>query len=211
MIKKKYRPVWKGSEGIKMGKKNTRNTKGRIVAAAWKLFYEQGYEDTTVEDIIFESETSKGSFYHYFDGKDALLSSLSVLFDEKYEELMRAEDRPQESLELLAWLNLSLFTVIENTVSLDLLARLFSSQLVTKGEKHLLDRNRTYFKLLRQIISEGQANGEIRTDFTVSEIVRAYAMFERALMYDWCLAGGEYSLPNYARRMMPLFLNEFRT
>lgn len=211
MIKKKYRPVWKGSEGIKMGKKNTRNTKGRIVAAAWKLFYEQGYEDTTVEDIIFESETSKGSFYHYFDGKDALLSSLSVLFDEKYEELMRMEDRPQESVELLAWLNLSLFTVIENTVSLDLLARLFSSQLVTKGEKHLLDRNRTYFKLLRQIISEGQANGEIRTDFTVSEIVRAYAMFERALMYDWCLAGGEYSLPNYARQMMPLFLNEFRT
>ena len=195
MIKKKYRPVWKGSEGIKMGKKNTRNTKGRIVAAAWKLFYEQGYEDTTVEDIIFESETSKGSFYHYFDGKDALLSSLSVLFDEKYEELMRAEDRPQESLELLAWLNLS---------------RLFSSQLVTKGEKHLLDRNRTYFKLLRQIISEGQANGEIRTDFTVSEIVKAYAMFERALMYDWCLSGGEYSLPNYAKRMMPLFLNEFR-
>ena len=193
-----------------MGRKNTRNTKGRIVTAAWKLFYEQGYEDTTVEDIIFESETSKGSFYHYFDGKDALLSSLSVLFDEKYEELMRAEDRPKESIELLAYLNLSLFTVIENTVSLDLLARLFSSQLVTKGEKHLLDRNRTYFKLLRQIISEGQANGEIRTDFTVSEIVRAYAMFERALMYDWCLAGGEYSLPNYARRMMPLFLNEFR-
>ena len=194
-----------------MGKKNARNTKARIVNAAWRLFYEQGYENTTVEDIIFESETSKGSFYHYFDGKDALLSSLSVLFDEKYEELMRMEDRPQESVELLAWLNLSLFTVIENTVSLDLLARLFSSQLVTKGEKHLLDRNRTYFKLLRQIISEGQANGEIRTDFTVSEIVRAYAMLERALMYDWCLAGGEYSLPNYARRMMPLFLNEFRT
>ena len=72
-----------------MPKKNTRNTKGRIVAAAWKLFYEQGYEETTVEDIIFESETSKGSFYHYFDGKDALLSSLSVLFDERYEELMQ--------------------------------------------------------------------------------------------------------------------------
>ena len=74
-----------------MPKKNTRNTKGRIVAAAWKLFYEQGYEETTVEDIIFESETSKGSFYHYFDGKDALLSSLSVLFDERYEELMRQQ------------------------------------------------------------------------------------------------------------------------
>ena len=28
--------------------KKTRNTRGRIVSAAWKLFYEQGYEDTTV-------------------------------------------------------------------------------------------------------------------------------------------------------------------
>ena len=72
-----------------MAKKNARNTRGRIVEAAWRLFYDQGYEDTTVEEIIFESETSKGSFYHYFDGKDALLSSLSVLFDERYEELMQ--------------------------------------------------------------------------------------------------------------------------
>ena len=66
-----------------MAKKSRRNTKARIVSAAWKLFYEQGYEETTVEEIIFESETSKGSFYHYFDGKDARLSALSVLFDER--------------------------------------------------------------------------------------------------------------------------------
>ena len=66
-----------------MPRKNTRNTKGRIISAAWKLFYEQGYVDTTVEDIVFESETSKGSFYHYFDGKDALLGTLANVFDEK--------------------------------------------------------------------------------------------------------------------------------
>ena len=60
-----------------MPRKNARNTKGRIISAAWKLFYEQGYEDTTVEDIVFESETSKGSFYHYFDGNDALLGTLA--------------------------------------------------------------------------------------------------------------------------------------
>ncbi len=46
-----------------MARKTGRNTKGRIVAAAWKLFYEQGYDETTVEDIILESATSKGSFY----------------------------------------------------------------------------------------------------------------------------------------------------
>ena len=35
-----------------MPKKN-RNTKGKIVSAAWKLFYRQGYDDTTIDEIIF--------------------------------------------------------------------------------------------------------------------------------------------------------------
>ena len=39
------------------------NVKRRIVDAAWELFYEKGYDDTTVDDIIRLSETSKGSFY----------------------------------------------------------------------------------------------------------------------------------------------------
>lgn len=180
------------------------------MAAAWKLFYEQGYEETTVEDIIFESETSKGSFYHYFDGKDALLSSLSVLFDERYEELMQQEHGDMDCIGLLCWLNYELFVTIDNTVSIELLSRLFSSQLVTKGERHLLSRNRTYYKLLRQIITQGQENGELTTDYTVGEIVKAYAMFERGLMYDWCLSSGEYSLSQYTKTMMPMFLEGFR-
>ena len=81
-----------------MPRKNARNTKGRIIAAAWKLFYEQGYEDTTIEDIVFESETSKGSFYHYFDGKDALLGTLSNVFDEKYESLIPPSPRSRTPL-----------------------------------------------------------------------------------------------------------------
>mgnify|MGYP000682982481 FL=1 len=49
-----------------MAKKSTRNTRGRIVSAAWKLFYEQGYEDTTVEEIIELSGTSKRLFLPLF-------------------------------------------------------------------------------------------------------------------------------------------------
>ena len=46
-----------------MSKKQPRNTKGKIISAAWKLFYEQGYDDTTIDEIIAESGTSKGTFY----------------------------------------------------------------------------------------------------------------------------------------------------
>ena len=191
-------------------RKNTRNTRGRIISAAWKLFYEQGYEDTTVEDIVFESETSKGSFYHYFDGKDALLGTLAYVFDEKYEQLMETMDPEMGAMEKMIYLNHELFVMIDGGVSLDLLARLLSTQLLTRGEKQLLDRNRTYFKLLRQIISEGQKNGQLRDDRTVNEILRAYALWERALLYDWCLAGGEYSLVAYTDSVTPMFLESYR-
>ena len=193
-----------------MPRKNTRNTKGRIISAAWKLFYEQGYEDTTVEDIVFESETSKGSFYHYFDGKDALLGTLAYVFDEKYEELKETMSPDLDAMEKLVYLNHELFAMIDGGVSMDLLARLLSTQLLARGEKHLLDRDRTYFKLLRQIIADGQKAGQLRADCTVNEIVKAYALWERALMYDWCLCGGEYSLVAYTDDMTPTCLEGFR-
>ncbi len=193
-----------------MAKKNSRNTKGKIISAAWKLFYEQGYDDTTIEEIIEESGTSKGSFYHYFEGKDALLSSLSYMFDEKYEELMEELTPEMHSFEKLMFLNRELFLMVENSISLDLLAKLYSSQLTTKGERHLLDHNRIYYKLLRNIFSEGQKKGEITRGLSVNELVKVYALCERAFLYDWCLSNGDYSLTKYAGEMFPLFLEKFK-
>ena len=193
-----------------MPRKSARNTRGRIISAAWKLFYEQGYEDTTVEDIVFESETSKGSFYHYFDGKDALLGTLAYVFDEKYEQLMEVMDPAMGAMDKLIYLNHELFAMIDGGVSMDLLARLLSTQLLARGEKHLLDRNRYYFKLLRQIVSAGQEAGELRRDRTVNDIVKASALWERALLYDWCLCGGDYSLVSYTDSVTPMFLESYR-
>jgi len=193
-----------------MQKKNSRNTKGKIVSAAWKLFYQQGYDDTTIDEIIEESQTSRGSFYHYFEGKDALLSSLSYLFDEKYKELQDELKNISTSFEKLMFLNAELFDYIENNVSLDLLARLYSSQLITKGEKHLLDHNRLYYKLLRNIVLEGQQSGELTCKATANEIVKTYALCERALLYDWCICNGEYSLKNYAESKMPMFMMGYK-
>ena len=115
-----------------------------------------------------------------------------------------------DAADALIFLNRELFTMIDDRVPLELLARLLSSQLVTHGEKHLLDRNRTYFKLLHRIVRHGQQCGQLRADLTANEIVKGYAMFERALMYDWCLVGGEYALHRYAADMMPTFLQGYR-
>lgn len=56
---------------------------------------------------------------------------------------------------------------------------------------------------------EGQKSGELGTAMSAGEMVKLYALCERALMYDWCLCSGEYSLKQYAQRMMPVFLSGF--
>ena len=137
------------------------------------------------------------------------MSSLSYLFDDKYDELMPTMDENMPCLDKLLYLNTELFRMIEDSVSIDLLAQLLSSQLVTKSEKHLLDRNRTYYKLLRSIVLEGQQRGELSDSYSVNDIVKAYALFERAMMYDWCLSNGEYSLSNYSNGMLKMLLNGY--
>lgn len=190
--------------------RKTSDTKSRIVSAAWRLFYRQGYENTTIDDILEEAHASRGSFYHYFEGKDSLPASLSYLFDEKYTELSESMDVSMDPIEKLIFLNQELFLMIENTVEVGLLCRLFATQLISNSERSLLDSNRTYYKLLRQITIEAQQQGLFAEQYTTNDITHAYAMFERGIMYDWCLSNGNYSLPQYSASLLPDFLNNFR-
>ena len=113
------------------------------------------------------------------------------------------------AMEQLLFLNRELFHMIEDSISLDLLARLYSTQLTTNGEKHLLDHNRIYYKLLRKIIAKGQSEGQLSSRSNVNEMVKLYALCERALLYDWCLCAGEYALTEYSAKVLPGFLSSF--
>ena len=186
------------------------DTKSRIIQSAWSLFYELGYDATTVDEIIARSGTSRGSFYHYFEGKEALLGTLSALFDEKYALLEGQIDPGMDAFDKLLFLNRELFRMIENSVPLDLLAQLYAAQLTGRGERSLLDRNRIYYRLLRRIVLEGQDKGELTDSVSVNDIVKVYAMCERSLLYDWCICDGEYSLSRYAGLMMPKFMASYR-
>ena len=127
-------------KGMKKVAKKRQSTKSRIVKAAWNLFYKNGYDNTTVEEIINASKTSKGTFYHYFKGKEALLNTLSNLFDQKYEELSNVIDPDLSAYDKLLFLNHELFYMIETSVEIHLLAYLYSSQLITKDKKSLSDK-----------------------------------------------------------------------
>ena len=185
------------------------STKSRIVKAAWNLFYKNGYEHTTIEDIITASKTSKGSFYHYFKGKEALLNSLSYLFDEKYEELYSTIDPGLSCYDRLLFLNHELFYMIESSVDISLLASLYSSQLITKDKKSLSDKKRFYFEWITEILSDGLKSGEFKNTSSAEELMNLYAMYERALLYDWALFKGKYSLTEQSDKLIPHLLDTF--
>ena len=48
-----------------------------LLDAAQSLFYDQGYESTTVDAIIDKVGVAKGTFYYYFDSKVGLLNALA--------------------------------------------------------------------------------------------------------------------------------------
>ena len=191
--------------------KKRRSTKSRIIKAAWNLFYKNGYEHTTVDEIIAASKTSKGTFYHYFKGKEALLNTLSYLFDDKYEELAGTVNPALSVSDKLLFFNHELFNMIETSVDVSLLASLYSSQLITKDRRSLLEEDRYYFTLLTELINEGLENGEFKKTSTTDELLKVYVMYERALLYDWALCKGNYSLTAYSDKLLPHVLDKFVT
>lgn len=184
--------------------------KNRIIDAAWELFHEKGYGDTTVDDIISRSGTSKGSFYYYFTSKDELLDTLAVMFDNKYKTLINQLDPNMNSLDKLLLLNYETALFMEKNIDVEQLAFLYSTQLVTKGKCNLLDQNRYYYKVLNDLVEEGQKRCQIKTDKSVRDIVHYYSMCERSLIYDWCLYSGDYSLSVFSKENMAFLMEHFR-
>lgn len=54
-----------------------------ILTAARELFLQQGYDATTVNDVIQAVGISKGAFYHHFASKEEVLSALVWLMAEQ--------------------------------------------------------------------------------------------------------------------------------
>ena len=50
--------------------------KQEILDTAEKLFCRNGYEDTSIQDILDRLKSSKGSFYHHFSSKESLLEGI---------------------------------------------------------------------------------------------------------------------------------------
>ena len=56
--------------------KNKIIKQNKILEAAYTVFVDKGYSDTTMDDIVKKSNMSKGAIYHYYNSKKALFIAL---------------------------------------------------------------------------------------------------------------------------------------
>lgn len=54
-------------------------THGRILDAATKLFFEKGWAETTIQDIVDElGDVTRGAFYHHFKSKNDIIDAVAT-------------------------------------------------------------------------------------------------------------------------------------
>lgn len=54
----------------------TSSTRDRLIDSARYLFWERGYAGTSMADLLAHANVNSGSFYHFFESKEALLRAV---------------------------------------------------------------------------------------------------------------------------------------
>ena len=110
----------------------------RIMEKGIELFCEVGYLNTTVEKITNSLNISKGSFYTYFESKEALLLSILDFVYINYEKILNklSEDVGSKELEeiLEKYINVMFDSILDSKNIISLIQQVFTNDFF-KSEK----------------------------------------------------------------------------
>lgn len=141
------------------------DTARRIFEAALALFVAQGFEATTVEQIVRAAGVAKGTFFTHFASKEAVLEHIGRLQNDR---LKAAFDGNADFAELPARERLHRFlaTLAAGVEGQPAEMRALTVELLTRSSLLTIDREGIgeLDAMLARIIAEGQARGELRAD-----------------------------------------------
>lgn len=187
-----------------------KKAKDKIMEASWELFLTQGYEETTISQIIEKSGTSRSAFYHHFHGKEELLFSVAYIYDSDYDLWLQQCDPALHAADKLLSFSDFVFQAVENSPYCSLYPSLYGLQVTTGGVRHILNPDRLYYKILRTILKDGLKSGELHSVHSYAELTDIIASMQIGLTYNWCLQQFRYSLLQYGRYLLTPFIESLR-
>lgn len=163
-------------------------TRQAITDAALKLFSEQGYEATKVEDIAKLAGVSKGTFFNYFPTKEAVI--------ENYERftLYSEADKLKNITAPVAPKLLAALIEIVHKMNYTRPLRRSTLQATLSSTKNLEDHfenmsNLRY--LLIPIFELGQAHGEFTQKLPAETLADLTIQMFIGVLTHWCLGCGD--------------------
>jgi len=157
-----------GHVGASRWERRKEQTHRRLLDAAATLFLEKDFEATTVEEIAALADVAKGTFFNYFESKEALLATLlAEQLDALLEELPGVG---QPALARIRLLFQRIWGVFEPYQHLS--HHLFTCNMASPGTA----RSLPLVQAIRQLLDEGQAHGDIRPDVNVEIAATLVAM-----------------------------------
>lgn len=137
-------------------------SKRDLYEAARTLFWEKGFGEASVQDIVSAAGLTKGAFYHYFGAKDDLLE---IMFDRSLVRLMRAlELQHGQDLTVVETLHglirEMVFVVREYRIEVALFWELYRRQPRALSKSNA-DRRRRFYRSITELAQRGIDNGEL--------------------------------------------------
>lgn len=137
-------------------------TRQALFEAALSLFREQGYDETTIEEITQQADVAKGTFFNYFGSKEGFLGELSAWWLAQLHETL--ELGPETPGSPMARLKLLLRRLHQEFVrDWPLLQRATAARLGHPPTSSGQAKQRIA-GLLSHLIREAQECGEVRAD-----------------------------------------------
>jgi TetR/AcrR family transcriptional regulator, cholesterol catabolism regulator len=175
-----------------------------IVDVAALVFYEQGYDAASVQDVATRAGLLKGSLYHYIDTKADLLFMAIEDQHREYDALI--QDLAESTGDVLSVLRSFVYRheelITKDVVRSTLFFREFRA-LPPDKQSVILAQRRKYESFLRTLIQEGQRDGTFRRD--VDPALAAKVLFGMLnWTYTWYSPTGAWKAADIARAVFDL-------
>lgn len=177
----------------------------RTLSAAVELFYERGYENTTLDAVGERLGVTKPFIYAHFGSKSELLSEIcgrgiSSSLD-AITEVLSSDASPVAKLDLLGQRFVQ--SVLENQKHIAIFAREEKNLAATDFER-ISDMRREFDRKLNALLEEGVAAGEFHVEDTSIAALSIGGLVSWA--YVWYRPNGRLSLPALGRQISDLIL-----